>query len=219
MLKKQKFVTSSQICPKFETEIITPNQRPIPSFPVLFHKSTNSINGPFSPISIPPICKAVDYENELCAIIATDAKDVSEAEALNYVLGYCVGNDVSSREWQRPEANGGQFCFAKSFDGFLPIGPALVAATRIPDPQNLKVTTKVNGEIVQQGNTKDMIFSVAKIIAFLSQGTTIPAGTLIMTGTPAGVAAFRTTPPQFLKSGDVVECEIEGCGSLINKFQ
>ena len=190
-----------------------------PKYPVLFHKSKNSITGPFDPIPMSPKGGNVDYENELCFIISTDAKDVSEEDARKYVLAYTVGNDVSSRQWQMPDTSGGQFCFAKSFDGFCPIGPTLVAAEQVSDPQKLKIVTRRNGKVVQDGNTADMLFGVDKLISFLSQGTTIPAGTLVMTGTPPGVAMFASNPPNFLKPGEVVECEIESIGLLRNEFQ
>lgn len=134
------------------------------------------------------------------------------------MLGYTIGNDVSSRVWQLPARCGGQYSYAKSFDGFVPIGPRIVAASEIRNPQNLKLTTKRNGKIVQNSNTSDMIFGVAKLIHFASQGTTLEAGTLIMTGTPPGVAVFMSNPPDFLKEGEIVECEIEGLGALRNEF-
>ena len=168
---------------------------------------------------MPQICKSVDYENELCVVIGKDGKDISEDKALEHVLGYTVGNDVSSRDWQKAEAGGGQFCYAKSFDTFLPLGPQLVSAAEIPDPSTLKVHTKLNGESVQQGETSDLIFSVPRLIAFLSQGTTLHAGTMIMTGTPPGVMSFRKDPPEFLKAGDVVECSISSIGTLRNELQ
>ena len=189
----------------------------IPSYPVLFHKSKNSINGPFSPVKIHPNVEKVDYENELCFVISKDAKDVSEEDAADFVLAYTVGNDVSSREWQAAERSGGQACFAKSFDGFCPFGPKLVSPNVVGDPQNLKMETKRNGKVVQSSNTSDMIFGVYKIISFMSQGTTIPAGALVMTGTPSGVA-FGGNPQEFLKKGEVVECEIEKIGALKNEF-
>ena len=160
----------------------------------------------------------MDYENELCFVVAKDAKDVTEGNAPDYIWAYAVGNDVSSRDWQQPEKSGGQFCFAKGFDGYCPFGPVLVSPGVVGDPQNLKMETKRNGKIVQKSNTSDMIFGVYKLVSFLSRGTTISAGTLVMTGTPPGVAMFASKPPQFLKKGEVVECEIEKLGSLRNKF-
>lgn len=140
------------------------------------------------------------------------------SDAPGYVLAYTVGNDVSSRKWQMPDTSGGQFCFAKSFDGFCPIGPKIVAASQMPDPHKLRILTRRNGKVVQDGNTSDMVFDVYTLISFLSQGTTLAAGTLVMTGTPPGVAMFASDPPDFLKPGEVVECEIEGLGMLKNEF-
>ena len=134
------------------------------------------------------------------------------------MLGYTVGNDISSRMWQVPAKGGGQYSYAKSFDGFLPIGPRIVAASEVRNPQDLKIMTKRNGSTVQDSNTSDMIFGLAELIHFASQGTTLEAGTLIMTGTPPGVAVFMSDPPDFLKEGEIVECEIEGLGALRNEF-
>lgn len=149
--------------------------------------------------------------------MARDAKNVSAVDALSYVLGYTNGNDVSARNFQIPTASGGQFCYAKSFDGFAPVGPAVVLADTVPDPQALKLCTKVNGQRRQETGTDDMIWSVAKLIEHLSRGTTLRKGTVIMTGTPGGVGCFME-PMAFVKHGDVVEVGIEGLGTLANKF-
>ena len=194
------------------------NQLALPKFPVLFHKPKTSTTGPLASIVIPAQAPNVDYENELCFIISRDAKNVSESEAPKYVLGFTVGNDVSSRKWQMPDTSGGQFCFAQSTDGFCPIGPKIVAASQIADPHDLRIVTRRNGKVVQDGNTSDMLFDVYKLISFLSQGTTLAAGTLVITGTPPGVAMFATDPPEFLKAGEEVECEIESLGTLKNEF-
>lgn len=195
----------------------TPIQFKLPKYPVVFHKSKNAITGP-AKIELHPHAGNVDYENELCFVVSKDAKDVTEDKAPDYILAYTVGNDVSSREWQMPETSGGQFCYAKNFDGFCPIGPKLVSPQVVGDPQNLKIETRRNGKVVQSSNTSDMIFGVYKLLSFLSQGTTVPAGTLVMTGTPPGVAMFASNPPDFLKKGEVVECYIEKLGSLRNEF-
>src|SRR5271154_5423896 len=150
----------------------------LPQFPVVFHKAKNSITGPFSDIVMPKQAGNVDYENELCFVIGKDAKNVSRENALSHVLAYTVGNDVSSRAWQMPDTSGGQYCFAKGFDGFCPIGPRLVAACQISDPQALNITTRWNGRVVQESNTADMLFGVADLISFLSQGTTLYRGTM-----------------------------------------
>jgi 2-keto-4-pentenoate hydratase/2-oxohepta-3-ene-1,7-dioic acid hydratase in catechol pathway len=159
----------------------------------------------------------VDYENELCFVVSKDAKDVSEADAPDYILCYTVGNDVSSRYWQARERSGGMASYAKSFDGFCPIGPSLVRANVVGDPQKLNITTRRNGHVVQSSNTADMIFGVYRLLSFLSQATTLSAGTIVMTGTPPGVAAFRE-PQVFLKKGEIIECEIERIGCLKNEI-
>ncbi|TKA79332.1 hypothetical protein B0A55_03454 [Friedmanniomyces simplex] len=156
--------------------------------------------------------------HELCFVVSRDAKNVSVDEAPAYILGYTVGNDVSSRTWQAPDMCGGQFSYAKNFDAFCPIGPAIVSAAAVGDPRTLDIVTRRNGKAVQSSNTSDMIFSVNEILSFLSQGTTVPAGSLVMTGTPPGVAMFASKPPNFLKSGEVIECEIEKVGCLRNEF-
>lgn len=157
----------------------------------------------------------MDYEGELCVIIGRDAKNVSADDALEYVLGYTAGNDVSARNFQVPDASGGQFCYAKSFDGFAPIGPVIYSPDIVPDPQALHLKTIVNGETVQETDTADMIWSVRELIAHLSRGTTIRRGTVIMTGTPSGVGYFRQS---FLKDGDVVEVEIYEGSRIVNRM-
>jgi 2-keto-4-pentenoate hydratase/2-oxohepta-3-ene-1,7-dioic acid hydratase in catechol pathway len=156
----------------------------------------------------------VDYEAELAVVIGRAAKDVPAEQALNYVLGYSCSNDVSARRWQK---HGGarQWVRGKSFDAFCPLGPVLVTADEIPDPQILDIRCVLNGETMQSGNTSDMIFSVAELIAHLSRDTTLLPGTLILTGTPPGVG-FARTPPVYLADGDVVRIEIEGVGALEN---
>jgi len=190
----------------------------VPSNPVVFTKPADALAGPYEDISIHPEAQSqLDYEGELCAIISKDCKNVSEAEALNYVLGYTVGNDISARNFQIPATvSGGQFGYAKSFDKFAPIGPAVLIAKEV-DPQKMKYTTKVNGELRQETGTDDMIWSVKKIIVHLSRGTTLRKGTVIMTGTPSGVGLFMQ-PKGFLKDGDVVEIGVEGIGSIANKM-
>lgn len=171
--------------------------------------------GPFDGILVHPDAQIqLDYEGELTVVIGRDAKNVSEDQALEYVLGYTAGNDVSARNFQVPEASGGQFCYAKSFDGFAPIGHAIWSPDLVPDPQNLQLKTAVNGKVVQETSTGDMIWGVRQIIAHLSRGTTLRRGTVIMTGTPSGVGYFRG---EFLKDGDVVEVELEGLGKTSNK--
>lgn len=189
----------------------------IPQHPVVFMKPTTALNHPGQAIPLPAACEhgpEVDYEAELAVVIGRRARNVTVATALDYVLGYTCANDVSARRWQK-QAGGGQWVRGKSFDGFCPLGPVLVTADEIPDPQNLTIRCRLNGEQVQTGHTSDMIFSVAEIIAFLSRDTTLLPGTVICTGTPPGVG-FARNPPIFLAPGDRVEVEIEGIGVLEN---
>jgi 2-keto-4-pentenoate hydratase/2-oxohepta-3-ene-1,7-dioic acid hydratase in catechol pathway len=156
----------------------------------------------------------VDYECELAVVIGRDCKNVSASKAIDYVAGYTCANDVSVRDWQK-SAGGGQWCRGKTLDTFCPLGPYLVTPDEIPDPQNLKIRTLLNGEAVQNWSTNDMIFTVAQIIEFLSGSTTLPAGTVILTGTPHGVG-MASTNPRWLQPGDQVTIEIEKIGSLTN---
>lgn len=194
----------------------------LPTHPVLFMKPTSSLQHPGGPIRLPACCQhgpEVDYEGELAVIIGKPGRDIPEHRALEHVLGYTVGIDVSARRWQK-HAGGGQYVRGKSFDTFCPLGPVLVTADEIPDPQALRITTTLlgngrdqPGQVVQDSNTADMIHSVARIIAFLSQDTTLLPGTVIMTGTPEGVGVARK-PPLFLQPGDTVSVEIERIGRL-----
>ncbi|KAJ5744137.1 fumarylacetoacetate hydrolase family protein [Penicillium manginii] len=188
----------------------------VPKYPVSFIKPADSLAGPFDAINIHADARELlDYEGELTIVIGKDAKDVTEDTALDYVLGYTAGNDLSARNFQLPENSGGQFCYAKSFDKFAPIGHTIVATETIPDPQALRLTTKVNGVVKQETSTADMIWTVRQIITHLSRGTTLRKGTLIMTGTPSGVGYFRK---EFLRDNDVVEVEIEGVASTKNRI-
>lgn len=158
---------------------------PIPKFPVLFYKPVTSITGPTDDIPVAPIAQdgeGLDYECELVVVIGKEARDVPESRALDYVLGYAVGNDVSHRDWQLKHG-GGQWSLGKGFDGWAPFGPGIVSSSIIRDPNALKISTKLNGQTVQSSTTKDMIFGVAKTISFLSQGTTLLPGDVIFTGT------------------------------------
>jgi 2-keto-4-pentenoate hydratase/2-oxohepta-3-ene-1,7-dioic acid hydratase in catechol pathway len=188
----------------------------IPEHPVIFMKSATALQAADGPIVLPRHLRSdqVDFEGELAVIISRDCKNVSRRDALNYVRGYTIANDVSARDWQKTWG-GSQWCRGKTFDTFCPLGPALVTIDEIPDPQNLELTTRVNGAVMQQSNTRDMIFSVATIIEFLSGSTTLAANTLILTGTPAGVGMGRN-PPVYLRAGDTVEIEIERLGALRN---
>ena len=188
--------------------------------PIMFTKPANAVTGPYDDIFVHPCAQnELDYEAELCVIIGKDAKNVTEEEALNYVHGYTAGNDLSARKYQTPEWSGNQFSYAKSFDGFAPIGPYIALPKEIRDPQNIKFWLKVNGNIRQQSNTADMIFSVKQIIAHLSQGTTLKKGTIIMTGTPAGVGIFMQPKGiGYLKHDDVVDINFEGIGTMSNRY-
>ena len=187
-----------------------------PKKPIVFAKPTSSLCHPDDPIRL-PACQhdeEVDYECELAVIIGTTARDVSVENALNYILGYTCANDVSARKWQL-NAGGGQWIRGKGFDTFCPLGPVLVTKNEIPDPQCLSIKTHLNGKTVQDHTTGDMIFSVAEIISFLSQDTTLLPGTAILTGTPQGVG-FARKPPIWLRPGDEVKIEIENVGTLTN---
>lgn len=185
-----------------------------PQVPMLFIKARSSLANPFDPIAIPKLSREVDYEAELAVVIAKDAKNISRDDAMDHVLGYTCANDVSARWWQK-HGSGGQFCRGKSFDTFCPLGPTVVPAAAVPDPQNLTLTTRVSGEEMQRASTSLMLFPVATLIHELSKGTTLLPGTAILTGTPAGVGAGRT-PPRFLREGDTVEIAITGLGTLTN---
>jgi 2-keto-4-pentenoate hydratase/2-oxohepta-3-ene-1,7-dioic acid hydratase in catechol pathway len=192
----------------------------IPEKPVVFMKPTTTITDPDAPIRIPAACDPsgeVDYECELAVIIGRTACNVSEAEALRYVFGYTAANDVSARRWQR-DGGGGQWIRAKGFDTFCPLGPAIVTADEIGDPQKLAIKTLLNGQVMQNHTTGDMIFSVARLVSFLSQDTTLLPGTIILTGTPQGVG-FARKPPVWLKAGDTVTIDIEGIGQLSNRVE
>jgi 2-keto-4-pentenoate hydratase/2-oxohepta-3-ene-1,7-dioic acid hydratase in catechol pathway len=188
----------------------------IPVNPMLFIKSSNTLNNPFDPILIPRRSDQIDYEAELAVIIGKTAKDVSRDDALDYVLGYTCANDVSSRDWQRDKSlGGGQFARGKSFDGFCPLGPWIVTRDEIADPNALRITTLLNGKTMQDHTTADMIFDVPALIESLSSTMTLRAGVVILTGTPQGVG-FARTPPVWMKDGDTVVVELEKIGRLEN---
>ena len=180
--------------------------------PLFFAKFRNSLTGPTSPILLPRVSSQIDYEGELAVIIGTRCKEVSEQEALQYVAGYSIMNDVSARDLQMQTS---QYIAGKALDTFAPMGPGMVLASDIPNPQSLTLTTRVNGQVVQHASTATMIFSVAAIISFLSSLMTLEPGDIIATGTPSGVG-FKRTPPLFLREGDVAEVEIEGIGQIRN---
>ncbi|MBN2038819.1 MAG: fumarylacetoacetate hydrolase family protein [Spirochaetes bacterium] len=189
----------------------------LPDYPALFMKNPASVTNPGDPVVIPKVCldkPEVDYEIELAVIIGKQAKDVPVSEALDYILGYTIANDVSARRWQK-KAGGGQWVRGKSYDTFCPVGPAIATKDEIPDPQNLSLQCMLNDEVMQDSSTSNMIYSVAELISYLSQDTTLLPGTLVLTGTPDGVGYVRT-PPVFLKKGDILKLKIEKLGMLSN---
>ncbi len=190
--------------------------QPIPEFPVVFMKNSGTLQNPGDPIVLPRKLQsdAVDYECELAVVIGKRCHNVSRADALKHVLGYTCANDVSARDWQM-KYGGSQWCRGKTFATFCPLGPVLVTADEIPDPNALGIRTVLNGETMQDWNTDDMIFDVPTLIEFLSGSTVLVPGTVILTGTPHGVGAARK-PPVFLKHGDTVTIEIDRIGKLTN---
>jgi 2-keto-4-pentenoate hydratase/2-oxohepta-3-ene-1,7-dioic acid hydratase in catechol pathway len=187
----------------------------LPTHPVIFNKATTCINGPYDDIPFDAaVSDKIDWEIELGVIIGRSGKNISPDEALSYVFGYTIINDVSARDLQRLHK---QFFKGKSLDGSCPIGPWIVTADELPDPHNLNLICRVNGVIKQSGNTQDMIFDVPATIDHLSRGMTLLAGDIIATGTPEGVG-FARTPPEYLAPGDVVECEIESIGVIRNQI-
>lgn len=190
----------------------------LPEHPVLFMKNPAAATGPYSDIEIPQSCidpLQVDYEVELGVVIGRSGKNIKRERALEHVLGYTCANDLSARRWQK-HGGGGQWVRAKSFDTFCPLGPALITADEISDPQNLNLTCTLNGQVMQTGSTSDMIFSVAELISRLSESMTLLAGTTILTGTPSGVG-FTRSPPVYLKPGDLLKSSVSGVGEMVNR--
>lgn len=188
----------------------------IPQNPVLFMKTSTAAQNPGDPIVLPRKLRSdrVDYECELAVIIGKRCHNVSKADALKYVAGYTCANDVSARDWQK-NGGGGQWCRGKTFATFCPLGPCMVTADAIPDPNTLGIRTVLNGQVMQDWNTNDMIFDVPTLIEFLSGSTILAPGTVILTGTPHGVGMARN-PPVLLKHGDSITIEIDGIGQLTN---
>lgn len=185
----------------------------LPEYPVFFTKLVTTVCGPGDTIPHDPnVTRQLDYEVELAFIFGRTAKNVSTADALNYVYGYTIVNDISAREIQNRHQ---QFFKGKSLDNSCPMGPCIVTSDEIPDPSDLHITLRVNGETRQDSNTGDLIFNIPKLIGSLTLGTTIEPGTIVSTGTPSGVG-MGMTPPGWLKAGDVLEAEIEGIGVLLN---
>jgi 2-keto-4-pentenoate hydratase/2-oxohepta-3-ene-1,7-dioic acid hydratase in catechol pathway len=190
--------------------------RQVPKEPVWFTKATTSIVGPEEDVVVDPaLTSQLDWEVELAVVLRRGGRKIPASRALDHVLGYTVLNDLSARDVQF--ARGGQWFYGKSLDGLCPVGPVLVTSEEIPDPQDLELWLRVNGQVRQHGFTRDMIFSVAQAIEDLSRGITLLAGDVIATGTPAGMG-FGQNPPVFLRHGDVVEAEISRIGVLRNRI-
>jgi 2-keto-4-pentenoate hydratase/2-oxohepta-3-ene-1,7-dioic acid hydratase in catechol pathway len=185
-----------------------------PATPLLFCKTPNALNGPFDPVLLPHSSGQIDWEVELAVVIGKQGKRIAREQALEHVAGVTVMNDVSGRQAQFADS---QWFRGKSFDTFAPLGPALVTLDEIADLHQLKLTAKVNGELMQEGSTRDLIFTIPFLIANISEDITLMPGDVISTGTPAGVGIFRN-PPIVLKDGDEVECWIENIGSIRNRF-
>ena len=186
-----------------------------PQRPLVFAKFPSSVAGPGDPIEInPSLCERVDWEVELAVVIGVPMKNVRAADALEGVYGYCVANDLSARDVQFAD---GQWVRAKSFDGFCPLGPVVVTADEIPDPQRLALRTRVNGELVQDSSTAEMIFGVSELIEFCSASFPLEPGDVLLTGTPWGCGEFME-PRRSLAEGDLVEVEIEGIGAVSNSI-
>jgi 2,4-didehydro-3-deoxy-L-rhamnonate hydrolase len=188
---------------------------PEPPEPVIFSKAISSLSGPNDDIQIPLESRRTDWEIELGVVIGAVARHIETSDALSYVAGYCIAHDVSERDWQLKRSD--QWFNGKSFDGFGPLGPWLVTADEIPNPNGLDMELRVNGEVMQRANTSDMIFSVAQVISYVSQFMTLLPGDVLMTGTPAGVGVWAR-PPRFLRPGDVTTLRIERLGAQSQRF-
>jgi acylpyruvate hydrolase len=186
--------------------------QPIPEYPTIFSKYANAVIGPDEPIVLPRVSQRVDYEGELGVVIGRRGRYIPEDRALDYVAGYLPCNDVSARDFQKRTS---QWTIGKTFDTFAPMGPALVTADEIPDPHALDIRVYVSGELMQSSNTRNLIFSVPYLVAYLSQVMTLEPGDVILTGTPGGVGDART-PPRYLQPGDEVRVEIAQLGVLRN---
>jgi 2-keto-4-pentenoate hydratase/2-oxohepta-3-ene-1,7-dioic acid hydratase in catechol pathway len=184
----------------------------VPAEPALFLKAPSAVIGPEDEIRLPRASSRVDFEGELAVVIGARAHDVPASQAAACIAGYCVANDVTARDVQDDR---GQRSIAKSCDSFAPLGPVLVTADEVPDPQDLALRTLVSGEVMQSAHTKEMLFGVAALLAFTSRLLTLEPGDVLLTGTPAGVGAART-PPRWLRDGDLVEVAIERVGRLRN---
>ncbi len=182
----------------------------VPEEPVLFLKAPSCVIGPEDEIRLPAASRQVDFEGELAVVIGRHARDVPAEQALEHVAGYCIANDVTARDFQNVR---GQHFIGKSCDTFAPLGPVLVTADEVPDPQDLALRTTVSGEPMQSARTKEMVFPVAELLSFASRLLTLEPGDVVLTGTPAGVGAARK-PPRFLRDGDLIEIAVERLGCL-----
>lgn len=193
--------------------------QPKPQFPILFMKNIGALQNPGDPIVIPRTlkCETVDYECELAVVLGRECYNVSQADAMSHVLGYTCAHDVSERHWQL-NGGGGQWCRGKTFATFCPLGPCLVTADEIPDPHSLAIKTTLNGQVMQDWNTNDMIFKIPQLIEYLSASTRLLPGTVILTGTPHGVGMARK-PPVYLQPGDTVTISIDKIGDLTNPVE
>jgi 2-keto-4-pentenoate hydratase/2-oxohepta-3-ene-1,7-dioic acid hydratase in catechol pathway len=198
-----------------ETAHVRGHSGEVPQVPVFFTKAPTTVNGPYGDIPIDPtVSKEIDWEVELGVILGKSGKNIREEDALSYVFGYTVLNDITARDLQTRHK---QFFKGKSLDGSCPMGPWIITADEVPDPHNLNLHLRVNGEMKQNSNTKMMIFSISTAINVLSAGMTLEAGDIIATGTPSGVG-FSRNPAEFLKPGDIVEAEVEGVGLIKNRM-
>jgi 2-keto-4-pentenoate hydratase/2-oxohepta-3-ene-1,7-dioic acid hydratase in catechol pathway len=187
----------------------------LPTVPVFFTKATTAVTGPFADIPFDAsVSTEIDWEVELGVVIGKAGKNIPRDKAFEHVFGYTVINDVSARDIQN--SHGGQFFKGKSLDGACPMGPWIVTRDEVPNPHALPLRCRVNGVVKQDSNTSDFIFNIPALIEWLSKGMTLLPGDVIATGTPSGVG-FARTPPEFLKPGDVVECEVEGIGTIRNR--
>lgn len=185
-----------------------------PDLPVVFNKFPSAIHSPGGAISLPSISEKVDFEAELVVVIGRTGKNIPQQSAMDHVFGYCCGNDISARDWQKGKP-GGQWLLGKTFDTFAPIGPMVVTADEVPDPHALQIELRLNGQTMQSSHTSQLIFPIDYLVSHLSKFAVLKPGDLIFTGTPAGVGAGRT-PPLFLQPGDQLEVEIERLGVLKN---
>jgi 2-keto-4-pentenoate hydratase/2-oxohepta-3-ene-1,7-dioic acid hydratase in catechol pathway len=188
---------------------------PIPEEPIVFNKASTSLSGPNDPIEIPSTSSQVDFEAELVVVVGKRLKKATREESRRAIFGYTAGNDVSARDWQKGKP-GKQWFLGKSFDTFAPIGPAIALASSIPDPGKLRIESRLNGQIMQNSTTAELIFEPEMLLSYISEVLTIEPGDLLFTGTPAGVGVARS-PQVFLKLGDCIEVHIEMIGTLSNR--